>query len=165
MASHALASSYRPPRRLFVRARGIAAVLGVASALLEPHALVAQVAASLVGQVVLDGVPAPDVAVFLIGTTRGATTGGDGRYRIAGIAPGRYTVAAQRVGVATRKFAIALGEGESLTLDVALESSAIMIAPMTVSATRELRHRDEGSVTIDFLDGAEVRRTHAAHPS
>jgi len=40
-----------------------------------------------------------------------------------------------------------------------------MIAPMTVSATREMRRRDDGSATIDVLDGAEIRRTHAAHPS
>jgi outer membrane receptor protein involved in Fe transport len=40
-----------------------------------------------------------------------------------------------------------------------------MMTPMTVSATRELRRRDEGSATIDVIDGPEVRGSHAAHPS
>jgi outer membrane receptor protein involved in Fe transport len=165
MASHALASSYRPSCRLFVRARGIGALLGVVSTLLAPRALGAQALASVAGRVTLVGDPAADVAVFLVGTTRGTTTDGDGRYRISGVAPGRFTIAAQRVGATTARSTIDLAAGQSLTVDLALESAAKVIAPMTVSATRELRRRDEGSATIDVLDGAEVRRTHAAHPS
>lgn len=43
--------------------------------------------------------------------------------------------------------------------------SARVVAPMVVSATREAQRRQESTVTIDVLDGAEVRRTRAAHPS
>ncbi|MFL5606992.1 MAG: TonB-dependent receptor [Gemmatimonadaceae bacterium] len=127
--------------------------------------LAAQSTATLSGRVTLDGVPTSDVAVYLVGTTRGASTGADGRYQITGITAGRYTVTAQRIGAATRKSEITVAAGEAATLDVALESSATMIAPMTVSATRELRRRDEGSATVDVIDGPEVRRSHAAHPS
>jgi iron complex outermembrane receptor protein len=127
--------------------------------------LAAQSTATLSGRVTLDGMPTSDVAVYLAGTTRGATTGADGRYQITGITAGSYTVTAQRIGAATKKTEITVAAGEVRTLDVALESAATMMTPMTVSATRELRRRDDGSATIDVLDGPEIRRTHAAHPS
>jgi iron complex outermembrane receptor protein len=149
MASRALASS------LFF-------LLGV----LAPTRLVAQSpAATLRGRVTLDGAPAADVSVVLAGTTRGAVTGEDGRYQIAGIAAGSYTIAAMRIGAAPWRSALTLAAGESATLDVALATAATLMTPMTVSATRELRRRDEGSATIDVMDGAEIRRSRAAHPS
>jgi outer membrane receptor protein involved in Fe transport len=60
---------------------------------------------------------------------------------------------------------VELAAGVTTTLDLSIESAATVIAPMTVSATRELRRRDEGSATVDVLDGAEVRRSRASHPS
>jgi outer membrane cobalamin receptor len=141
------------------------AVLLTFALALPGAALAAQSATTLSGRVTIDGVPTSDVAVYLVGTTRGASTGADGRYQIAGITAGRYTVTAQRIGAATKKTEITLAGGEAATLDVALERAATMLAPMTVSATRELRRRDDGSATIDVLDGPEIRRTHAAHPS
>jgi outer membrane cobalamin receptor len=141
------------------------AVLLTFALALPSAALRAQSTATLSGRVTLDGVPTSDVAVYLVGTTRGASTGADGRYQITGIAAGHYTLTAQRIGAATKKTEITLADGQAAILDVALESSATMIAPMTVSATREMRRRDDGSATIDVLDGAEIRRTHAAHPS
>ncbi len=130
-----------------------------------PAALAAQPSATLTGRVTLDGAPASEVAVYLVGTTRGARTGGDGRFRISGLVPGNYSVAAQRIGTTTKQTDVTLAAGGTATVDFALESSATMIAPLTVSATRELRRRDEASATIDVLDGAEIRRTHAAHPA
>ena len=130
-----------------------------------PGALAAQSSASLSGRVTLDGAPASDVAVFLAGTTRGTITGDDGRYRIAGIAPGSYVVVTQRVGATATRSGLAFVAGQAATLDVALVSAATLMTPMTVSATRELRRRDEGSATIDVMDGAEIRRTRASHPS
>jgi outer membrane cobalamin receptor len=127
--------------------------------------LAAQSTATLSGRVTIDGTPTSDVAVYLAGTPRGATTGADGRYQITGITAGSYTVTAQRIGAATKKTEITVAAGEVRTLDVALESAATMMTPMTVSGTRELRRRDDGSATIDVLDGPEIRRTHAAHPS
>lgn len=145
--------------------RALASSLLILLAAFAPSASDAQAAATLVGRVTLDGAPAADVSIFLLGTTRGAITGADGRYQIGGITAGRYTVAAQRIGATTKKSERTIAAGATDTLDVALESGATMMAPMTVSATRELRRRDEGSATVDVIDGSEIRRTHAAHPS
>ena len=130
-----------------------------------PPRLGAQTTATLTGRVTVDGTPASDVSVFLTGTTHGAVTGDDGRYQIAGIAPGSYVVVAQRIGATVRRTELRIAAGDHATLDVALTSAATLMTPMTVSATRELRRRDEGSAAIDVLDGSEIRRTHAAHPS
>lgn len=133
---------------------------------LAPRALGAQSSSAiLAGRITLDGSPASDVAVFLAGTTRGTVTGEDGRYQIAGIAPGSYVVVAQRIGAATQRLPLTIGDAEHATLDVALVTATTLLTPMTVSATRELRRRDEASATIEVMDGAELRRTHASHPS
>ena len=145
--------------------RALASSLIIMLCALAPGLLLAQSTATLGGRVTLDGAPASDATVFLVGTTRGAVTGEDGRYQIAGIAPGRYTVAAQRIGAAPRRTELVVAAGEHATVDIALVSAATLMTPMTVSATRELRRRDEGSATIDVMDGAEIRRTRAAHPS
>ncbi|HET7188666.1 MAG TPA: carboxypeptidase-like regulatory domain-containing protein, partial [Gemmatimonadaceae bacterium] len=132
---------------------------------LAPRPLGAQSTATLTGRVTLDGAPVSDVAVFLAGTTRGTITGEDGRYQIAGIAPGSYVVVTQRIGAATQRSPLTIRDAAHATLDVALVSATTLLTPMTVSATRELRRRDEASATIDVMDGAELRRTHASHPS
>jgi outer membrane cobalamin receptor len=156
MAPRALSSSL-----LFLLGALAPGLLGA----LAPGLLGAQATGTLSGRVTLDGAPAPDVTVLLVGTTRGTVTGNDGRYQIAGIAAGRYTLSAQRIGAAAKRADLSLSGGEKATLDIALVSAATLMTPMTVSATRELRRRDEGSATIDVIDGPEIRRTHAAHPS
>ena len=150
-------SDISPMRRVWRGASPLLVIL--------PAALGAQGTATVSGRVTLDGAPVADVAVYLEGTARGMQTGEDGRYRIASVPAGQYVLVAQRIGATTRRARVALAASDSTTLDLALESSATVIAPMTVSATRELRRRDEGSATVDVLDGAELRRTHAAHPS
>jgi len=65
----------------------VLAVLLTFALALPSAALRAQSTATLSGRVTLDGMPTSDVAVYLVGTTRGASTGADGRYQITGIAP------------------------------------------------------------------------------
>lgn len=149
------------PRALALLSAFLLAVLTAG----RPAPLGAQATATLTGRVTVDGSPASDVSVFLAGTTRGAVTGADGRYQIAGIAAGSYVVVAQRIGAAAKRTELTIAPAEQATLDVALTSAATLMTPMTVSATRELRRRDEGSATVDVIDGSEIRRVHAAHPS
>src|SRR4051812_21149083 len=55
---------------------------------------------TLVGQVVdaKSGQPLSDVGVQLVGTTRGAQTGIDGRFRFQNVPPGPLTIQARRLG-------------------------------------------------------------------
>jgi outer membrane cobalamin receptor len=154
------------PRALAPRRRsGVAFILVTLLGAFAASRAAAQETATIIGRATVDGAPAADVAIFLQGTTRGTMSGDDGRYQIAGVMPGAYTLVAQRIGTTAARSSVTVAAGQTLTVDVALASAATVMAPMTVSATREMRRRNEGSATIDVLDGAELRNSHETHPA
>ncbi len=141
----------------------------------DAAAAVAAPTATLSGRVTSpDGAPLEGVAVVVqpaygdagtaAGAPRGAMTDAAGRYTVAGLAPGAYTVTARRVGLAEQVRPVAVGAGAAAA-DFRLVERAAIIAPVVVSATRERQRRAEASATIDVLDGAEVRLARAAHPA
>jgi iron complex outermembrane recepter protein len=156
------------------RAGRIAAVL-VVGLLIMTDSVVAQVAASAtVNQrsAVVDGrvtdtkgAPLTDVLVRLDGTPRGSVSDEAGRFRIAGVPGGEYTLVAQRVGLETVRRPLPVRADSNVSLSLVMREAIAIQPPMVISATRELRRRAEGSATVDVMDGAEVRRTRAAHPS
>jgi outer membrane receptor protein involved in Fe transport len=111
------------------------------------------------------GAPLGDVAVFAPELRRGAVTDASGRFRFGGLPIGQVRLVAQRVGLGSDTLVVAVSPGVVTQADFALRDAAAVITPVIVSATRELQRRADGSVTIDVLDGAEIRRTRAAHPS
>ena len=108
--------------------------------------------------------PIADATVFVEGTARGGMTAADGRYVITGVPAGAQTLVVRRIGFATRRIPFSIADRDTI-LDVALAEEVSVIAPVVVSATREARRRTESSVTIDALDGADVRLARAAHPA
>jgi outer membrane receptor protein involved in Fe transport len=112
-----------------------------------------------------NGAPLSDVTVRMEGTRWGAITDAAGAYRIAGVTAGTYVLVAQRIGVETRRDTITVAADASVTVDFRLASAAHVLAPTVVSASREAQRRAEASATINVLDGAEIRRTRAAHPN
>ena len=65
--------------------------------------------------------------VLVIGTTRGAATDIDGRYRIENLRAGDYTVRVSYVGYQTTEFTgIAVVNGETTTLDAALGPASLL---------------------------------------
>lgn len=111
------------------------------------------------------GAPLADATVFVLGLRRGAATDVAGHFRIAGLPAGRAALVAQRVGFAADTVAVDVPDGGTASITIALREAAAVIAPVTVSATRELQRRSEGSVTIDAVSAAEIRQTRAAHPA
>ncbi len=111
------------------------------------------------------GLPLADVIVRVEGTTRGALTGADGRYRITAVPEGSQVLVARLVGHDDARTTVVVPAGASVTADFTLARATTVIPPMVVTATRELQRAQNSTVTIDVLDGAEVRRTRAAHPA
>ena len=113
------------------------------------------------------GAPLADVMVRVEGTPRGAITDAEGRFRIAAVAPGRYAVVAQRMGLRAGRdsVTVAAAGAPGAALSFSLAPQATVVAPVVVSATRELQRRADASATIDVLDGVEVRVARAAHPA
>jgi outer membrane receptor protein involved in Fe transport len=132
-----------------------------------PAALLAQGTGAIEGQIISsDGSrPLADVIVRLDGTPRAASTGADGRYRIAAVADGEYTVIARLLGHEEARRQVRIADRGTVTLNLTMRPSASIVAPVVVSTTRELTRAQNSTVTVDVLDGLEVRRTRAAHPS
>lgn len=110
------------------------------------------------------GTPLADVTVRMEGTTRGALTDAQGRFRIAGVPAGPAVLVAQRIGLATLRHDVAVPAAGSVTAELRLTEQATVIAPTVVSATRELQRRTDASATIDVLTGSELRASRPSHP-
>src|SRR5438270_10898954 len=82
-------------RRLFHSCAAVATLLASIVSTVR-----AQDAGTISGRVIdaSSNAPVASAQVQLVGTTRCAVTGDDGRYRIAGVRPGQYQVRALRLG-------------------------------------------------------------------
>jgi iron complex outermembrane receptor protein len=109
--------------------------------------------------------PLADVIIRLEGTTRAAVTDASGSFAIAGLPAGPAALVAQRAGLGFARHAVVVIADSSITADFTMAEQATVIAPLTVSATRETQRRTEVSATVDVLTGADVRLARAAHPA
>jgi outer membrane receptor protein involved in Fe transport len=76
-----------------------------------------------------------DVAILLDGATRGVSTGADGTFKIAGVAPGQHTLLARRVGYTKTTRTVIVQEGTTARADIAMEASASALAQVIVTGT------------------------------
>ncbi|HEX6631414.1 MAG TPA: carboxypeptidase-like regulatory domain-containing protein, partial [Gemmatimonadaceae bacterium] len=111
------------------------------------------------------GAPLADVTVRVDGTTRGALTDAEGRFRIGAVPAGARTLVAQRIGHGTLRQEVTVPAGDSVVVTLRLTEQAVVIAPTVVSASRERQRRADASATIDVLDGAELRAARPSHPA
>jgi outer membrane receptor protein involved in Fe transport len=72
---------------------------------------------------------------------------------------------AQRVGLRSDTVEVVGGSDDTVRVSFTLSEAATVVAPVVVSATRELERRSEGSVTIDAIGAREIAETRASHPS
>jgi outer membrane cobalamin receptor len=95
----------------------------------------------------------PLADVRLAETTRGTTTGQDGRFELANVAPGRRTVVASYVGFRTRRRTVEVEAGERVTLEIALQPRALEVGEVTVTADRV----DEKDLAVTKITAAEIK--------
>ncbi|MBX6331550.1 MAG: TonB-dependent receptor [Gemmatimonadaceae bacterium] len=79
--------------------------------------------------------PIPSVSVSVDDARRTAVTDDSGRYRIAGIEPGTHTVTAQRIGYRRVSQPVTVGDGETATVDFALDQAAGALTQVVVTGT------------------------------
>jgi len=143
--------------------------LGVAlvASLLSAATLKAQDVGTIEGTVRATGSGAPlsDVVISVQGSTRGAVTDEQGRFRIAAVPVGERIVGAQLIGRARGTQTVRVTAGTVVRADFSLAEVAAVIAPTVVSATREVQRRTDQSTTIDVLEGAAIREVRASHPA
>jgi outer membrane receptor protein involved in Fe transport len=73
--------------------------------------------------------------VVVEGTRQSATTANDGRYRIAGVAPGTYTIRARYIGYAPGTTSVTVSADQEATADFGLEKSAQRLDEVVTTGT------------------------------
>ncbi len=79
--------------------------------------------------------PLVGAAVYLEGTRWRTATAEDGRFRLAEIPPGSYTLVARRIGYAAGRQEVTVGEGEAVEVAIALTPQATMLDEVVTTVT------------------------------
>lgn len=95
-------------------------------------------------------------------TARTTLTDESGRYRMTGLAAGRYTAGASHLGYAPEERGLTLGAGEERRLDFALRVDAVELEGVRIRTEREAnrereRFETEAGVTARVISGDELR--------
>ncbi len=96
--------------------------------------------------------------VAVQGSSRSATTGNDGRYRITAVAPGTYTVRARYIGYAPRTASVTVGTDQEATADFGLEKSAQQLDEVVTTGTVVPTEVKALPTPISIVTGDEIER-------
>ena len=124
---------------------------------LFPLPLRAQSTGTVAGRVTdASGAALEGVNVVIDGTTRGAATGPDGRFRLARVPTGAQTVVARFVGFQTARRTVNVSAGATVRVTLALAPKAVGMQGVQVTALRpDLQPSDE-------LKAAQIREAKVA---
>ncbi|PYO51088.1 MAG: hypothetical protein DMD72_00580 [Gemmatimonadetes bacterium] len=118
----------------------------------------AQDAGTISGRVIdaASNAPVASAQIQVVGTTRGAVTGDDGRYRIAAMRPGQYQVRALRLGYQASSQTVDVASGGTAEANFSLVQAAISLEQVVTTATGEQeRKREIGSAVSTLQPQAE----------
>ncbi|MDP3911934.1 MAG: SusC/RagA family TonB-linked outer membrane protein [Gemmatimonadales bacterium] len=100
--------------------------------------------------------PVAGAQVSVRGTTLGAVTDRDGRYRIEGVAPGRVTVSVRAIGFAGASQIVTASAGATLDVNFGLRASAVALDAVVVTASGEEQSARELGNSIATIDAAKI---------
>ncbi|HEU4786684.1 MAG TPA: carboxypeptidase-like regulatory domain-containing protein, partial [Gemmatimonadaceae bacterium] len=114
--------------------------------------------AAIVGRVTERGTDAPiaDANVVVVGTQRGARTDRTGTYRIADIPSGSYTLRVMRLGYAASSRIINVTGTNDVTADFVLQTSAVEIDQVVVTATGATERKRENGNDVGIIKPGET---------
>ena len=105
--------------------------------------------------------PLPGVNVFIVGSSRNAITGSDGRYVITGVAPGSRVVRAVSIGQASREETVAVAAGQTVTMNFELVPEAVQLREIVAVGYGTQTRRDVtgavSTVTTEALERAPIK--------
>lgn len=105
-------------------------------------------------------------AMVQVDGSRRAVTDAAGRFRIAGLPAGAYTLTARRVGYADGTASADVRPGATAEVRIALATRSLLLEEVVVtSATREVRRLAETPATVGVISSAELRAARPAHPA
>jgi TonB-linked SusC/RagA family outer membrane protein len=116
----------------------------------------AQDAGTISGVVIDAGTraPIPSAQVQIVGTTRGATTGDDGRFRITGVRTGTFTVRVLRLGYQASAQSVTVSAGGTAELSFTMSQAAVSLEQVVTTATGESERKREIGSAVTTLQPA-----------
>jgi TonB-linked SusC/RagA family outer membrane protein len=106
-----------------------------------------------------NGAPLTAVVVHIPDLSLGTLSDDEGRYSLTGVAPGPHEIRAELIGHATRRQAIDVAPGATLTIDFSLETSAIGLDEIVVTGTAGAQQRRSLGNTVGRIDAAQLQQT------
>src|SRR6266550_5346169 len=95
--------------------------------------------------------PVPTAQVQIVGTTRGAATGDDGRFRLTGVRPGTYQVRVLRLGYQASAQPATVTAGGTTELQFTLSQAAVSLEQVVTTATGESERKREIGSAVSTL--------------
>jgi hypothetical protein len=130
---------------------------------LAPAALAAQTAI-VVGRVsdAASTKPVVGASVVIDGSTLGATTGADGRYRLVNVPAGARVLVARRIGFGAQRVTITVPSSGEVTANFSLSASAISLDQVVVTGTAGAQEkRSIGNAVATINASEELRKSGA----
>ncbi|PYP41844.1 MAG: hypothetical protein DMD43_05000 [Gemmatimonadetes bacterium] len=96
------------------------------------------------------------------GTRLGATTGADGRYRIAGVPAGSQVLVARRIGYTSERQTVTVADNQQATADFRLEAAAYSLEQVVVTGTAGGEQRRSLGNSVAVIDAPDALAQSAA---
>src|ERR671924_1827889 len=121
--------------RFSVLCSGLALAIGLATSSLAAQEVTGKIEGTVADQA---NAPVANAQVFVVGTSFGAVTNDKGYYFINNVPVGTYTIRSQFIGYAPSELrGIRVQGGQTITADVKMQSSAVVLAGVAVTAGGE----------------------------
>lgn len=132
-------------------------VLAVALVFLAPASAFAQSGGSITGKVTesASGTGIPGATVVVEGTSLGALTGPDGKFRIANVPEGAHTIIARRIGFGAQRATVTVKAGAEVKADLVLTSSPIALDQVVVTGTAGAQERRSIGNAISQINASD----------
>ena len=130
---------------------------------LLPGQVLAQDRAAIEGQVTTpDGNPLPGVQVIDPALQRGTTTDTEGQYQLTSLPLGEHLIEFRFVGYQTATREVVLEAGETVTLDVTLQSRVLEVDGVTVTGTARARSTLRAPQDVDVMSPEQLQTRRGA---
>lgn len=103
-----------------------------------------------------EGIAESTVVVEGDGVSRSVVADAEGRWRVAGLAPGAYRVSASRIGYAPRTLPASLPRPAGASLIVALAPAALPLEALVITASRRLQRLADAPVTTELISRRDI---------
>lgn len=100
----------------------------------------------------------PGANVFVAKTLLGASADANGRFHIAKVPAGSYTLSASLIGYATQRVTVRVNDDSTIVINLALRTSAILFDQVIVTGSRQAEELNKAANSVSVLADAEIRQ-------